>query len=107
MDYSFLFIMIIVEVIALNFFGPHVNQVYVLIVLAIELLTFGTILPSDKTDFSSFLKIKKSLTNNILVNYCKVYLVSKLMKDGMTVLLCIYFDFHVCFYSIEYIKPIL
>ena len=30
-------------------------------------------LPSDKIDFSSFLKFKKSLTNNILVNYCKVY----------------------------------
>ena len=29
------------------------------------------------------------------------------MKDGMSVLLCIYFDFLGCFYFIEYIKPIL
>jgi len=30
-------------------------------------------LPPDQIDFSSFLKFKKSLNNNILVNYCKVY----------------------------------
>ena len=30
-------------------------------------------LSSDKIDFSSFLKFKKFLNNNILVKYCKVY----------------------------------